>query len=42
MAIYQAGEPGNLIAEVEDGAAFARLLEDERRNALPDRSRRRA
>jgi NAD(P)H-hydrate epimerase len=34
MAIYQAGEPGNLVAECEDGDAFARLLEDERRNAV--------
>ncbi len=34
MAIYQAAEPGNLIARVEDGAAFARLLGDPRRNAI--------
>jgi ADP-dependent NAD(P)H-hydrate dehydratase / NAD(P)H-hydrate epimerase len=34
MAIYQAGEPGNLVAECEDGGAFARMLEDERRNAM--------
>src|SRR5260370_274756 len=34
LAIYQAGEPGNLVAECEDGGAFARLLEDERRNSL--------
>jgi hydroxyethylthiazole kinase-like uncharacterized protein yjeF len=34
MALYQAGEPGNLIAECEDGGAFARMLEDERRNAM--------
>ena len=34
MAIYQAGEPGNLVVECEDGDAFARLLEDERRNAM--------
>ena len=34
MAIYQAAEPGNLIAECDDGAAFARLLEDARRNAV--------
>ena len=33
MAVYQAAEPGNLIAEVEDGEGFARLLGDERRNA---------
>jgi hydroxyethylthiazole kinase-like uncharacterized protein yjeF len=34
MAVYQAAEPGNLIAEVDDGEAFARLLADERRNAI--------
>ncbi len=34
MAIYQAGEAGNLVAECEDGHAFARMLEDERRNAM--------
>jgi NAD(P)H-hydrate epimerase len=34
MAVYQVAEPGNLIAEVEDGEAFARLLADERRNAI--------
>jgi NAD(P)H-hydrate epimerase len=34
MAIYQAAEPGNLITESEDGAAFAGLLQDERRNAV--------
>jgi len=34
MAIYQAAEPGNLITEVEDGESFARLLEDDRRNAI--------
>lgn len=34
MAIYQAAEPGNLIAEVEDGEGFARLLGDDRRNAI--------
>jgi ADP-dependent NAD(P)H-hydrate dehydratase / NAD(P)H-hydrate epimerase len=34
MAIYQAGEPGNLVVACEDGGAFARLLEDERRNAV--------
>ena len=34
MAIYQAAEPGNLIAECEDGGAFARLLDDERRNSV--------
>jgi NAD(P)H-hydrate epimerase len=34
MAIYQVAEPGNLITEVEDGESFARLLEDDRRNAV--------
>ncbi len=34
MAIYRATEPGNLVTECEDGVAFARLLEDERRNAM--------
>ena len=34
MAIYQAAEPGNLVTECEDGAAFARLLKDERRNSM--------
>ena len=34
MAIYQAAEPGNLIAECDDGGAFARLLDDERRNSV--------
>ncbi len=34
MGIYQTGEPGNLVTECEDGATFARLLEDERRNAM--------
>lgn len=34
MAIYQAAEPGNLIADVEDGEGFARLLDDDRRNAI--------
>ena len=34
MAVYQATEPGNLIAEVEEGSDFARLLADERRNAI--------
>jgi NAD(P)H-hydrate epimerase len=34
MAIYQAAEPGNLVAACPDGAAVARLLQDERRNAL--------
>lgn len=34
MAVYQTAEPGNLIAEIEDGESFARLLGDERRNAI--------
>jgi NAD(P)H-hydrate epimerase len=34
MAIYQAAEPGNLVVGCEDGAGFARLLDDERRNAV--------
>jgi NAD(P)H-hydrate epimerase len=34
MAIYQAAEPGNLVVECEDGGAFARLLQDERRNSM--------
>src|SRR5258707_15310566 len=33
MAYYHAAEPGNLVSESEDGAGFARLLADERRNA---------
>jgi NAD(P)H-hydrate epimerase len=34
MAIYQAAEPGNLVVGCEDGTGFARLLDDERRNAV--------
>ncbi len=34
MAIYQMAEPGNLVAEVGDYAAFTHLLADERRNAF--------
>ncbi len=34
IAVYQMAEPGNLIAESEDGTAFASLLEDERRNSI--------
>ncbi len=34
VAVYQAAEPGNLIAEVDDAAAFAALLRDQRRNAM--------
>ena len=33
-AIYQAAEPGTLIVECDDGVAFTRLLEDERRNSI--------
>lgn len=32
--IYRAAEPGNLIVEADDGASFAKLLADERRNAF--------
>jgi NAD(P)H-hydrate epimerase len=34
LTALQAAEPGNLIAEIDDGAMFARLLGDERRNAV--------
>jgi NAD(P)H-hydrate epimerase len=34
MAIYQSAEPGNLVVDCEEGEAFVRLLEDERRNAI--------
>jgi hydroxyethylthiazole kinase-like uncharacterized protein yjeF len=34
MAVYQGAEPGNLVVEADDGAAFAALLEDRRRNAM--------
>ena len=34
LAVFQAAEPGNLVAEADDGAMFAHLLADERRNAL--------
>lgn len=34
LAVYQSAEPGNLVTVCEDGAAFGRLLEDERRNAI--------
>ena len=34
MAVYQAAEPGNLIAGIEDAGDFACLLSDERRNAI--------
>jgi NAD(P)H-hydrate epimerase len=34
VAIYQAAEPGNLITAIDDGASFAELLEDKRRNAI--------
>ena len=33
-AIYRMAEPGNLIVDADDGATFARLLEDKRRNAF--------
>ena len=34
LSVYQAAEPGNLVTSCEDADAFARLLEDERRNAI--------
>lgn len=34
MAIYRTAEPGNLVTEADDYAAFAHLLADERRNAF--------
>jgi ADP-dependent NAD(P)H-hydrate dehydratase / NAD(P)H-hydrate epimerase len=34
LAVYQSAEPGNLVTVCEDGTAFGRLLEDERRNAI--------
>ncbi len=34
MTIYQMAEPGNLVAEADDYAAFTHLLADERRNAF--------
>ena len=34
MAIYQGAEPGNLIVQSDESAAFAGLLEDERRNSI--------
>lgn len=34
MPVYQAAEPGNLIVESEEGAAFGKLLSDPRRNAV--------
>ena len=34
MMAFQAAEPGNLIVEADDGAMFAHLLADERRNAI--------
>jgi hydroxyethylthiazole kinase-like uncharacterized protein yjeF len=34
LAVYQSAEPGNLVTVCEDGSAFGRLLEDERRNAI--------
>lgn len=34
LPAFQAAEPGNLIVEADDGAMFAHLLSDERRNAI--------
>lgn len=34
MPVYQAAEPGNLIVESEESAAFGKLLGDPRRNAV--------
>lgn len=34
LTALQAAEPGNLIVEADDGAMFAQLLGDERRNAI--------
>ena len=34
LAVYQSAEPGNLVTVCEDGDAFGRLLEDDRRNAI--------
>ncbi len=34
VAIYRMAEPGNLVVEADDYAAFAHLLADERRNAF--------
>jgi NAD(P)H-hydrate epimerase len=34
LSVYQGAEPGNLVVHCEDGGAMARLLQDERRNAL--------
>jgi len=34
LPAFQAAEPGNLIVEADDGAMFAHLLGDERRNAI--------
>jgi hydroxyethylthiazole kinase-like uncharacterized protein yjeF len=34
LSVYQSAEPGNLVTTCEDGRAFGRLLEDERRNAI--------
>jgi len=34
MVVFQSAEPGNLVVACDDGPAFARLLEDERRNAV--------
>ncbi|UYN93053.1 MAG: NAD(P)H-hydrate dehydratase [Enhydrobacter sp.] len=34
LSVYRTAEPGNLVVEARDGAAFEALLADERRNAL--------
>ena len=34
LPAFQAAEPGNLVVEADDGAMFAHLLGDERRNAV--------
>ncbi|MFO1083664.1 MAG: NAD(P)H-hydrate dehydratase [Reyranellaceae bacterium] len=34
LPVYQAAEPGNLVVESDDGAAFVDLLADPRRNAV--------
>jgi ADP-dependent NAD(P)H-hydrate dehydratase / NAD(P)H-hydrate epimerase len=34
VPVYQAAEPGNLVADIEDAPAFAALLSDQRRNAM--------
>jgi NAD(P)H-hydrate epimerase len=34
VPIFQTAEPGNIVRPADSGASFARLLEDERRNAI--------